>query len=155
MYEGNFIRNLGWYKNLPRVSLFYDLFGCVFDFGLGDVFVYLLRFIYPVINSDSTLSQLLYLISQFQAWHLSFPKYFMKCRCADLKFLSYASLLFIVIPHPYCKFIQFIPLFFLFFCTNIQDFDTVVSISIKRVIHNFFQKIKENALTYIKRYVTI
>lgn len=155
MYEGNFIRNLGGVKNLPRVTLFFDLFGCICDWSISDALIFLFRFIYPIIESDSALCQLLYLISQFQAWHLSFPKYFMKGRCADIKFLCYTFLLLVVAPHPCCKFIQLIPLFFLFFCTNIRNPDTVVSISIVKVISNFFQMRKDKALTFMKRYVTI
>lgn len=111
MYERNFGGNVGRFKNFSGIPLFNDFIGLELGFGLGDCLVVLHGLIDPIIDSDGTLGVLLYLISEFEAWQLSFPEDIMQGRRTNIEFLGYSALLFIVTFHPIGEFVQFVPLF--------------------------------------------
>ena len=129
MYEGLLGRNLGRLKVYAGVSLFVDLLGSWFGCSFGDLLLFCLSSVYPIIDGNSPFCVLLYLISQFQAWHLSLPKYVMEGRRADAEFLCYAALFLVITLHPFCKSIQAILFLYFFFWTKIRYSDTFVIIT--------------------------
>lgn len=138
MYERSFCRNLSRFKEFTLLSLFINFVLDCLGFSLLDCVLYVLLLIYPVIDGNSAFGVLLYLIRQFQAWHLPLPQDVMQCRRADTKFLGYTSLLLVVALHPFCEFIHLIPLFYIFFWTEIRNSDTIVIIPREKVNDNVF-----------------
>lgn len=138
MHERSFHGDLARIKRYAGVSLLFD---CLIDwFGLSffDCALYFILLIYPIVDGNSTLGILLYFIRQLQAWHLPLPEDIMQCRGANAKFFGYASLLFVVALHPFCEFIHLIPLFYIFFWTEIRNSDTIVIIPREKVNDNVF-----------------
>jgi hypothetical protein len=155
MYERNFARNLARVKNHPGVSLLIDILGWFFGGSIADCILFFLGFVYPVIDGNGPFCVLLYLIGQFQAWHLSLPKYVMKGRRTDAEFLCYAALFLVITLHPFCELIHVTLLFYFIFWTKIRYSDTFVSISSKEVENNIFLVWKEKVLTIIANCVTM
>jgi hypothetical protein len=129
MYERCLGRNLGRLKVYAGVSLFVDLLFSWFGVSFGDLLLFCLSSVYPIIDGNSPLCVLLYLISQFQAWHLSLPQNVVKGRSADAEFLCYAALFLVITLHPFCKSIHAILFLYFFFWTKIRYSDTFVIIS--------------------------
>lgn len=128
MYERSSLRDLTGIKRLAWISI---LFRFIFDyFGLSfiDCAVYLILLIYPVVDSNSALGILLYLVRQFQAWQLPFPEDIMQGRGADSQFFRYTALFFVIVLHPLCEFIHIILFLIAFLWTEIRNSDTIVII---------------------------
>ena len=143
MYERSFFRDLTRAKRLAGISI---IFRCLFDyfgFSFFDCVIYLLLFIYPVVDSHSPLGILLYLVRQLQAWQLPLPEYIMQGRGADPKFLCYAALFLVVTLHPFCEFIHLILFFYVFFWTEIRNSDTLVIIPREIEKNNVFLRWKK------------
>jgi hypothetical protein len=82
----------------------------------------------------------------------------MQSRSADSEFVGYSTLFFIIVPHPFCKFVQLIPLLWFFLWTKIRHSDTFVSITKKTVNGNpfhFFSRDSQKQLTFITQHVTM
>ena len=137
------------------ISLLTDLLGFWCGWSFIDCLFFLHGLIYPVIDSNGPFCILLYLVGQYQAWHLSLPKYIVKGRRTDAEFFCYAALFFVVTLHPFSKFIHFILFFYFFYWTKIRYSDTLVIISSRTVEGNNFVRWKEKVLTYIAQYVTM
>ena len=155
MYERNVGGNLGWFKGLAGISLFTDILGFCFDCSLVDSLAYLYGMIYPVIDGNGAFGVVLYIISQFQAWHLSLPKYIVQRGRTNAQFLGYTTLFLVITLHPFCEFIHLSLFFSFFFWTKIRYSDTLVSISSKSVKNNIFVIAKEKVLTWIALYETM
>jgi hypothetical protein len=130
MYERNLERAVGRFKECTGISLCSDLLTNLFGCSSSDLLLGLLfGLIEPVIEGYGSLCIFFYLISQFQAWHLSLPQYVMERRCTDAEFLCYATLFFVITYHPFSEFIQVILFLFFFSWTKIRFSDTFRSIS--------------------------
>ena len=129
MYERCVGRNLGRLKIYAGISLFVDLLFSWFGVSFGDLFLLCLSHVYPVIDGNSPFCVLLYLVSQFQAWHLALPQYIVEGRRTDTEFLGYAALFLVVTLHPFSKSIQAILFLYFFFWKKIRYSDTLVIIS--------------------------
>lgn len=138
MYEKNLERNLVRIKIYAGVSLCVDFLASYLGISSADLLVCFVGLVYPIVESNGSFSVMLYLISQFQAWHLTLPQYVMKGRRADMEFLCYASLFFVITLHPFSKFVHLILFFYFYFWTKIRYSDTLGSISSKGVKNNFF-----------------
>src|ERR1700678_1119325 len=134
MYERNLGRSLARIK-IAGLSLLFDFLRDYFGFHLADGFIFVLNLIYPIIESNGTFCILLYVISQYQTWYLSLPKYIMKGRRTDSEFLCYASLFLIITLHPFCKFVHFVLFFCFFLWTKIRYSDTFVIIASDYVVY--------------------
>lgn len=115
MYERSLVRNLVRIKESAGISLLTNCFGLWFGYNLSDCLIFLHGLIYPVIDSNGAFCVLLYLISQFQTWHLSLPQYIVKGRWTDTELLCYAALFFLTILYPFSEFIHLISLIFFLF----------------------------------------
>lgn len=156
MYERGVGRTLGGAKIFAGVSLLVDILSSCLGCSLSDGFIFVLHLIYPVIDGNGPFCVLLYLIGQFQAWHLSLPQYVVQGRRTDVEFFCYTALFLVVTLHPFSKLVHLILIFYLFFWTKIRYSDTFVIISSHQVVDKSkFGVWKERVLTYIAQYATM
>jgi hypothetical protein len=151
MYERSFLRDLTGLKRLAGISIVFRFIFDYFGVSFFDCAIYLLVFIYPVVESNSPLSVLLYLIRQFQAWQLPFPEDIMQSRSANAQFLRYATLFFIIVLHPLCEFIHIILFLIAFLWTEIRNSDTLVIIPRESKKNNSFLLV----LACVNQYITM
>lgn len=155
MYEKVFGRNLGKLKVYAGISLCVDLLGCYFGCNVGDLLLYLLSSVYPIIDGNGPFCVLFYLISQFQTWHVTLSQYVMKGGRANAEFLCYTALFFVIVIHPFCKSVHAVLFLYFFFWTKIRYSDTMAIITNCSSKNNKNSEKPRKALTSVDQHATI
>ena len=120
MHERSFKRAMARNQRSTRSYLYIDLVSILLDSSALIYATVIYGLINPIVKRHGPSRIILYIISQFQARHLTLTQDIMQSRCADAQLLCYPSLFLFIILHPRCKLIHATPLFDSFFRINIS-----------------------------------
>lgn len=128
MYEKCVSRNLGRFDSDSGVSLCFYFIWSLFDFFFLDHFSIILGMIEPVIKCDGSLGVFFDLVCHFHTWHLILKDSGEAGR-TYAQTLGHTALFFAIFLYPFSELIQFFTFLYCFFCTKIQQFSTIESVT--------------------------